>query len=366
MLSSNNNIKIFLELVRAGLWEKDVRLLPFGDVDFSEVQKLAEEQAVVGLVAAGLEHVTDVKLPKEEVFPFIGQALQLEQQNMEMNKFIVSLVKKMRDANIYSVLVKGQGIAQCYERPLWRSSGDVDLYLSESSYMAARSFLSAIASHVDDENEKMKHLGMTIGSWVVELHGAMYTELSSEINKGLDDVHSCIFNKGEVRCWDNSGVPVFLPSPDNDIIIVFTHILQHFFIEGIGLKQICDWCRLLWTYRDAIDKDLLRNRLKKMGLYRIWEVFACLAVNELGMPEGAMPFYTKGKHGSKSKKLMARVIESGNFGHNKDLSYRTRYSGMTYIIVAAWRRLKDFASLIPVFPLDAPRFYVTYVLGKVK
>ncbi len=68
----------------------------------------------------------------------------------------------------------------------------------------------------------------------------------------------------------------------------------------------------------------------------------------------------------KADRVLGLVLKSGNFGHNKDLSYRTRYSGITYKIVAAWRRLKDFASLIPVFPVDAPRFYVTYVLGKVK
>lgn len=68
----------------------------------------------------------------------------------------------------------------------------------------------------------------------------------------------------------------------------------------------------------------------------------------------------------KADRVLELVLESGNFRHNKDLSYRTRYSGLTYKIVAAWRRLKDFASLIPVFPLDAPRFYVTYVMGKVK
>lgn len=68
----------------------------------------------------------------------------------------------------------------------------------------------------------------------------------------------------------------------------------------------------------------------------------------------------------KADRILELVLKSGNFGHNKDLSYRSRYSGMTYKIVAAWRRLKDFASLVPVFPLDAPRFYVTYVLGKVK
>ena len=68
----------------------------------------------------------------------------------------------------------------------------------------------------------------------------------------------------------------------------------------------------------------------------------------------------------KADRIMELVLESGNFGHNKDLSYRTKYSGITYKIVAAWRRLLDFGLLIPVFPLDAPKFYMTYMLGKVK
>ena len=54
----NNTQQAFFALVRAGLWEKEVRLLPYGEVDYSEVMRLAQEQAVVGLVAAGLGHVT--------------------------------------------------------------------------------------------------------------------------------------------------------------------------------------------------------------------------------------------------------------------------------------------------------------------
>ena len=49
----NNNQQAFLELVRAGLWEKDACLLQYGNIDFQEVYRLAQEQSVVGLVAAG-------------------------------------------------------------------------------------------------------------------------------------------------------------------------------------------------------------------------------------------------------------------------------------------------------------------------
>ena len=67
----------------------------------------------------------------------------------------------------------------------------------------------------------------------------------------------------------------------------------------------------------------------------------------------------------KADRIMELVLESGNFGHNKDLSYRIRYSGLTYKIVAAWRRLKDFAGFTKIFPIDAPKFFVNYVMRKV-
>ena len=138
-----NNQQVFLELVKAGLWEKDSRISQFGKIDFEEVYRLAEEQAVVGLVAAGLEHVVDVKPLQDILLLFIGTALQLEQQNKEMNAFLAELVEQMREKEIYALLVKGQGIAQCYERPLWRASGDIDLFLSKSNYKKAEIHLKS-------------------------------------------------------------------------------------------------------------------------------------------------------------------------------------------------------------------------------
>lgn len=104
------------------------------------------------------------------------------------------------------------GGGQFYARPLWRSCGDVDLFFDAENY------------------ERVKR---------------------------------DIFENGGVRVWRNDGVDVLLPSLDNDVMIVFTHFLQHFFVGGVGLQQICDWCRLLWTYRDSIDRGLLERRRTK-------------------------------------------------------------------------------------------------------
>ena len=360
-MNLNNNQRAFFELLRAGLWEKDARLSMFGTIDFKEVYQIAEEQSVVGLVAAGLEHVADVKVPQEVALLFAGRAMQLEQQNLAMNDFIAGLIEQLRTADIYALLVKGQGIAQCYERPLWRSSGDVDLLLSESDYKRTKTLLLPQAVIVEQEYSTFKHLGMTMkGGFVVELHGSLYTRLSKRIDNGIDTLQNDVFCNGNVRSWQNGNTQVFLPSEDIDVIFVFTHILHHYFIEGIGLRQICDWCRLLWTFRDKLDRKTLSLRLENMGLMSEWQAFAALAVDWLGMPAESKPLYSVSRRWSrKGDRIMDFVLECGNFGH-KRLKMRPK-SFLGGKIVSAFRKMRDFGRHARVFPLDSVKFFFHFI-----
>lgn len=362
----DHNIQAFFALLQAGLWgggNPDMRI--DGTTDWEEVYRLATEQSVLGLILARLEH-SDVKPPQMLLLQWIGEVQMTEQRNKEMNTYIAELIENLRDSDIYAILVKGQGVALCYEKPLWRCSGDIDLLLSNDNYLKAKKTLIPIASEVANEDKATKHQALVINGFDVELHGKMPFSLSKRVEDGIDEVLNDLFYRGKVKSWDCNGTKVFLPSPDNDVILVFTHFLHHFFIEGVGLRQICDWCRLLYTYRDSLNYELLESRIKAMGLMSEWKAFYNLTSRYLGMPDldSELTIHDS-RFDKKADRIMELVLESGNFGHNKDLSYRTRYSGITYIIVAAWRRLKDFSSLIPVFPLDAPRFYVTYVMGKV-
>ena len=292
----NKNQKAFFEILKAGLWS-DHRLVSSskfhasGDVDWVEVYQLAEEQSVVGLVATGIDCLPpDARPPQELTLQIIGEALQIEQQNKDMNKFLVELIEKLRGAGVYALLLKGQGIAQCYDKPLWRSCGDVDLFLSEENYIKAKSVLMPLAGAIEDEYVYTKHLGMTLKDWVVELHGTLRCKLSPRIDKTLDEIQRDTFCQGNVRSWLNGRSQVFLLSPENDAAYVFTHFLNHFYKEGLGLRQICDWCRLLFCYREKLDLRLLELRIRKMGLMSEWKAFGAFAVEYLGMPKEAMLF----------------------------------------------------------------------------
>lgn len=313
----NNNIETFLVLVRAGLWEKDVRLEQYGKIDFEKIYRIAEEQSVVGLVTAGFEQIQDVKAPQEIVLQCIGESLQLEQTNKAMNQFIADLIEKMRKVDIYTLLVKGQAIAQCYEKPLWRASGDVDLLLSDSNYKKAKDFLLPLSTDNKPEERYSKHLGMNIGQCYVEIHGTLRTGLSGKIDRVVDDVQRDVFFGGNVRSWNNGNTQVFLPSPANDVFFVFTHFIKHFYKEGMNLRQICDWCRLLWTFKDSLNHEQLVKRIRKSGLMTEWKAFAALAVEHLGMPAEAMPLYdVRGR--KKAVQILKHILKGEPYSKVRD------------------------------------------------
>lgn len=357
----DNNTQAFIALVKAGLWEQDVRLLQYNDIDYEAIMRMAEEQSVVGLVTAGLEHVSDVKVPQEWLLQFIGQTIQIEQQNKAMNEFVARLIEDLRKQDVYAILVKGQGIAQCYERPLWRSSGDVDLLLSDSNYKRSKSILLPLATDVETEYSHFKHQGMTIDGFVVELHGTQHSRLSRRVDNMIDAVQKDVFYGGNVRSWQNGGTQVFLPAPNEDVIFVFTHILHHFFFEGIGLRQICDWCRLLWMYRSEIDGKLLEKRLRQAGLMSEWKAFGAFTVEYIGMPVEAMPLFDENDNNNeklkrKAGKILNFVLEVGNFGHKQ----RRDYSGNPYLlrkIKSSFGRLNDMLRHFSLFPKDSIVFF---------
>lgn len=366
------NKDAFLALVKAGLWEgsddnNNLNENLFEDSDWDVVQKLAEEQSVIGLMAAGLDKFTDYRFPFVEKLKLLGKCQLIEQRNEAMNRFIAEMVKRMHKAGIKAVLVKGQGVAQCYERPLWRASGDIDFMMDEENYRKAKSLLMPLATHVEVEDRSKLHQGMRFEPWTVELHGTMHTGVSKRIDRIIDDVQKEVCIQGSVRCWNNGGVDVMLPSPGNDALLIFTHFIKHFYGSGIGLRQVCDWCRLLWTYRGQMDVELLHARLQAMGMLSEWKAFAAFAVEHLGMPEGAMPLYEKRMcHSRKATCLCRLVLETGNLGHNKNESYRTKYPKRAANVVTFFRRLGEFARIATIFPVDAPKFFVTYSFGRMK
>lgn len=334
--------------------------------DWAKVYQIAQEQSVQGLVLFGIEKYRDyhdemINIPQSILLQWIGEVQLIEQKNRAMNEFIARLIEKLRNENIYAILVKGQGVAQSYEKPLWRSSGDVDLLLSNDNYEKAKTIILSMGVLTEPEEANKKHFAVQIGQWSVELHGTLHVGLSARVDRMLDNVQYDIFHRGKVRSWVNGQTHVFLPAATEDVVYVFAHILQHFYKGGIGLRQVCDWCRLLWTYRESLSYEYLESKIREAGLMSEWKAFGVFAVRYLGMPIEAIPMLHANEnleaYVKKADKIREFILEVGNFGHNRDNSYFHNHSYIVQNGISAWRRVKDLCRHATIFPVNSVRFF---------
>ena len=92
-----------------------------------------------------------------------------------------------------------------------------------------------------------------------------------------------------------------------------------------------------------------------------WKAFEAFAVEWLGMPVEAMPLYSSdNKWRRNARRICRAVMDAGNFGHNKDNSYSSKYPKLVEKSITFFRRLCEYGRLFLIFPLDAPRFFVTF------
>lgn len=390
-MNLDNNHKVFFELLKAGLFpvhgegKSDIRI--DSTTNWNVVYQLAQKQSLQGIVLQGIEELRakgiEVNISKILLLQWIGEVQIIEQQNKTLNAFINVLMKRLEKEGVKTLLVKGQGVAQCYESPYWRASGDVDLILDEDNYQRGKVVLSKMATLEHEENLFDKHYSAEVDGFVVELHGTMRGMLTKKADDFMDELQVELFKNNRSREWDNNGTVVKLPCPDDDLLFVFTHILKHFFNYGIGLRQVCDWCRLLYTFRDSLDYGLLGSRLRKIGLMSEWKVFYNLASRYLGMPdldsrltcvESATSRHSSNKFGSahdsiadfmvcdsrfdkKADRVLAFILETGNFGHNRDNSYYNNTNAIVRGLMSLWRHTCDSFKHSFIFPVDSVRIW---------
>ena len=80
------------------------------------------------------------------------------------------------------------------------------------------------------------------------------------------------------------------------------------------------------------------------------------------MPNEAMPLFNENdKHNpkwhKKAEMILEFVLETGNFGHNRDRSYFQKYPFLVRKSISMGRRCDDLIRHARIFPWDAIRFF---------
>ncbi len=286
----------FMELLRAGLWEQDLRLASAPDATgWEQVLQLGREQAVMGLLLRGIAHLPeDQRLP--EALQPVRQAWQtaFSRAAARYARVQETLLEQLDGAGLHPVVQKGSEAAKYYADPSVRQAGDIDLFLPEDEFQRALALVPD-AQAAPDEAAYFVRDGVT-----VELHPRYF------------DVH--------LR-------PVRLPAPGTpcgELLLLSSHIFKHAIGPGVGCKQLCDLTRALTALEGRYDKQELAAALRRAGLLRWHGLLCSLLIADFGLdPSRCLP----GFRALDPAPLRRLVRAGGNFGLADAAHRRSRQRG---------------------------------------
>ena len=273
---------------------------------------------------------------------------------------LAQAVSALQKAGVPAVLLKGQGAARNYPNPLLRECGDIDLYLGPERLEEAVRVLTPLADKVDDELLG-KHWQLWMGGAEFELHQVSMIPIGRRRTRFYRELEAEGFLRGLVPL-DFEGVRVDTPEPTFNAFHLFYHAWHHFITGGIGFRQLCDWTMHLHVQRENIDRERLGAMLDGMRLRRPWQLFGCIAVHDLGLPEEEFPCYDASRL-KLSRRVLKRILSEGNFGRGRKPLFERPEGYVASKAYSLGGHIRRFCQVLSIAPREAVQNFLSLVSG---
>lgn len=314
-----------LELLRAGLWGSVPEPSRFIKADWPSIFKLADIQTVGAIVFDGV-----ALLPKECHPPLalklqrIGFMQQTERMNSVHGKTLVAIHKALSAKGIREVYMKGRIAGSRYPHPSHRQPGDIDFVVSRSDYPETLQTLSQIGKV--DFGMVHEHHGMAwVNGVTVEPHYKVHNFQRPSTDRAMQSMFEGVFPDHLVPL-NIDGCKLSSFPPTFESVFLVSHMVNHVYEEGLGLRQIVDYAMFLTRCGVDIEPERHEEYLRQMRMSRSWRLFTCICKRYLGaeVPAFVKPF--SGKEEAQAQRLFDDVMRVGNFGRGE---YVFNHRGIT-------------------------------------
>lgn len=317
-------LNLWLELIRYCL--DDTQPLPKGidKMDWAGLFQFCQEQAIAGVVFHTIEKLKNerIEIPREMLLQWFALSEQIKQRNMLLNKRCVELVEMFHNDGFECCILKGQGNTLMYPNPYCRTPGDIDILVRQKTDERSKKAYvrKVVTEYVRRRFPKTRiryqHIDYPVFSDVeVEVHFIPTAKNNPIYNKRIQKwADEWLNKKADGGCLmanlpDGQGkIPV--PSVEFNVIYQMSHLMHHFFDEGIGLRQFVDYYYLLKSDVRSLKSDLF-STLKYLGLRKFAGAVMYVMREVFALDEQYMIAPVDEKRG---KTLLNEIMKGGNFG----------------------------------------------------
>lgn len=331
-------MKRYYELVQVALGSREKLTQTPLEKDWTHFFVLSQKQAVAGVVFTALDKLSNIgqKPPLNLLFEWIGLSEQIKAQNEILNSRSREITSLFAEAGFRSCILKGQGNALMYPNPLTRTPGDIDIWV-EGERSTIKNF---VLSRCPNAKDGPLHITFPIYKDVeIEVH---YIPRKTSIPRYNTRLQRWISERADKQFSNNVLLNeryISVPTLTFNTVFQMSHIMGHFFVEGIGLKQFVDYYFLLKKLHCEGCEKNFEELFNYLGMLKFAHGVMWIEKEVLGLEPECLIVCEDEKIG---RIILKEIEEGGNFGQH-DERYTIRRKGVIGRGVAdLYRLLKLF------------------------
>lgn len=328
--------KSFMEILRRTMAGEPVRgMEDLTREQWARIGELAAIHKVLPLVSDGIHRLPEAQAVFAPMKPGIRRQVMLQAQRTYA---FLELNRKLREAGVKTLVVKGIVCRSIYPKGDLRLSADEDLLVAPGHLVAAKAVLESMGLTTTETAPDAYEYPYrtTNGPLYIELHAHLFPPEGSAYG-AWNRYFREVFDRAEEVLIQ--GEPVLTMAPTDHMLYLILHAFKHFLHSGVGVRQVCDIVRCAEVWGSRVDWAYVVDCCREIraegflgAVLAIGEEYLGLDRANAGIPDWQVD----------GQPLLEDMLEGGVYG-DASLS-RKHSSNMTLDAVTAERRGEKGAS----------------------
>lgn len=278
------------------------------------------------------------------------QTIATAMDQMQRTAAFLALYRKLNEAGLTVLVVKGILCRALYPKPDHRTSNDEDLFVRKQDFEACHRLFLDAGLAADKKEHLLEEPVISYFDLKSGLHLELHQQLFSEGSQAYGNFNALFANSIEKYIVQTvEGVEIATMNHTDHMLFLICHSLKHFLHSGFGIRQVCDMVLYANTYGAEICWDSVMEALKQIHGDVFWLNLVDIGEQYLGFSRVQAHFAVQADEALlDSDALLADIFEAGVFG--KSSESRLHSSNITLHAYADGGESQRGAVLKTVFP----------------
>ena len=227
-----------------------------------------------------------------------------------------------------------------YHNKYCRSTGDIDVWIEGGK----KDVVEYVHSKYPTINVEYHHMQFPVFEDLeVEVHYYPSFCYNKIHNRRLQHYFKKSGEKQFCNCveWENSEEKICVPNHSFNLVFQLSHMMRHFFTQGIGLRHAVDYYYLLEQDIDSEQKKEAITVIKKCGMYKFLCAIMWIEIDMLGLKKNN-DFAPKNEKAGRM--VLNEMLKGGNFGKSYKHSNGGLIARYANEMIYRLRFIKEFPS----------------------